>query len=257
MACTEMLTAQAARERFLGDVRFHWADRVSEILGGEFVTDRKPPDLFPSQFQALAYRYITDLPSGLSEREAQFFGGIFRTLRDRGRVFDLIQMVVQDIQHRSIESVLIDVEQRFGLTVEIVLAQLTADEWRALLSDGKTFVDLAGAHLALHVADEMRPRAGHWQHGQMSHRFQLHLILRDMALRPDFYGGTSDFLALYKRMGDEAFCERLDWSMTGLRSGRDLFFILFDSPENNGSSPGFYSEYAQEYWPELAQFFTF
>jgi hypothetical protein len=250
-------------ERFLADPRFHWTQwpLVPHL-------HRKPPNLFPFQLASLTYSEMTALPTGLTAQEAAFFQGVFETLRDLSRSFVLIKLVESDVQTivaessqqlsdrdlriTALHSLMTVYEKRFGFSVVELNRSITASEWAEFLAAGKTFIDRAGAGLGLELGPGLRTRPGHWLHPQLAHRFQLHLILRDKVLRPDRYGRPEDLLQCYKALGMTDFNSRLDWSSTGLdaQSAHDLYFELFDSPENNASSPGFFFDY-KDYWPDL------
>jgi hypothetical protein len=130
---------------------------------------------------------------------------------------------------------------------------LTDEDLHKILLAGQTFNDQVRGGLVLDMGFGFQPVQGRWPHGPLIHRLQLHLVLRDLVLNAKNYGSPSSVLHLYRQMGNPDLLARLDWSKTGLDSpsrNHTLFFQLFDSPENNGSSPGFFNEY-KEYWPNL------
>lgn len=239
----------------MSDPRFAWA-KWPDI-------DRKPPNIFPSAMAALLTPHMERLPGGMDPQTHAFYQGIFDFIHDRARVFTGIQEVVAEIdrsgnadREAGLIAIMENYEKLYGLRAVQVRTALSGEEWLALLADGLTFDDLAGSHVHLSLSRELHAPEGQWRHGQLTHRFQLHLVLRDLRAHPERYGNPRDVLALYKKMGDRAYGKSLDWSVTGLlEDGRPtgplgLFYHLFDSPENNPSSPGFYYQY-REYWPTL------
>jgi hypothetical protein len=262
----------ASCEAFLADQRFHWAD--PSPLWPEL--HRKPPHIFASAYQSLTYQEPRSLPAGMTRGERAFFNGIFKNLRNLERTYELVKATESDVEQlvasyhahpstsslsdfqirsRALQILMATYEKEFGFGVEFVDQAVPDDELMAVLARGNTFIDRAGSRLVLDMADGVRPVRGHWDHKVLVHRFQWYLILRDLKLHPQDYGNPKDVLALYKRLGDPQFNRGLNWSKTKIYDPGNgkihfLFFQLFDSPENNGSNPGFYTEYRQ-YWPGL------
>ena len=248
----ERLTGTKTLEDFLSDPRFHWAP-------GEKGLERKLPNIFGSVAFAFTYDPVNDLTDNLPPQEKAFFDGVFHTLRDLERVHFLIHQLLSDLDQlveakrsqgslpfpeselrpRAYASLLTIFEKQMGIGLVTIEDAISGKEMDAIMADGNTFIDDAGSHIGLHLSDDVEVPQEIWPHGQWTHRMQLHLIIRDSLLRPEFYGAPESFLEMYKAMGQPEF-----------NKPHNLFFHLFDSPENNGSSPGFYQHY-REYWPGL------
>jgi len=240
---------------FLRDSRFNWWRSSRPNLQIEI--HRKPPNVFPSMTQSLVYRELRAIPNGLSLIEAKFFGGIFRLLRDLRRTYELIQDVVMELErdHKTLDQILSEFEKRYGFGLIDVQEALNLSQFMRVLSSGAVFHDSAGHHLSLMAWGTVL--GDRWKHGRLSHRFQMHLVLRDFEAHPEYYGSPNphQIRRLYSRMGSQRLHRSLDWAETGIEmpsngSRPSLFFQLFDSPENNASNPGFFRAY-QEYWPQL------
>lgn len=247
-------------ERFDQDPRFHWA--------AETDLHRRPPNIFSFRIISLTMPYLIALPAGLSDQETSFYSGIFNLLRDRRRVFLLMKQVEADIQalqtrtdfYRAAEALFRVYENRYGFQLASTQTAMPSDDYLKLIEQGKIVLDQGEAsRLGLSLGPSIRALPGRWLHGQFTHRLQWHLILRDLLQNPEAYGSPTEqqVYDLYCRIGTLSLSDNptLDWSQTGLppqtsRASDDhrLFFQLFDSPENNGSSPGFFHEY-RSYWP--------
>ncbi len=259
LASTEIKRQQA--QDFLNDSRFRWAKETLPWISDEEAT-RKPPNVFPSSAGALYYRPLNQLPEGLTQSEKVFYQGVFSFLRDNGRVFDQLKAIEADLKSQSLESLLETGEARYGLKKVDIESRLDTQDWLELVAQGAVAHDTFGNHIQLVLSDGIKSYPGHWLHGADSHRLQLFLVIRDVESRPSFYGlKENEFKKLrefYINLGSTSFNDRLDWSNTSLAKApngtdrKNLFFQFFDSPENNGSSPGFYFEY-REYWPALGK----
>lgn len=225
---------------------------------------RRPPAIFASRLAAWLSPYMTNLPEGFDSAEEKFFLGIFRLLRDLERThflltqleYDLKKLVGRESEKNAVayEALLRAYERRIGMNVVRVTKPLSLEETMAFLAAGNTFVDLAGHALVLSLGPGLQAPLNRWRHLAGSHRLQMHLVLRDLLLRPEHYGSPKDPLELLKKLGDPELHRRLDWSQTGLQGENpdqhNLFTQLFDTWENNASSPGFFHEY-HAYWPML------
>jgi hypothetical protein len=265
-ACVKLLrpTFNSGLSAFMSDPRFHWAEPIHRGLGIDLPSDRLPPNIFDRKIVALSYQPMLRLPDGLPQAEFAFFSGIFQFLRDRQRTYEMMKAVEHDVvrlapKHevepriRALLALFLSYEQNFGILCTTLHDAVTDHELHRLLLLGKTFTDHAGANLSIDMGLNIRPLWGRWPHRQLSHRLQLHLVLRDLMLHPNAYGNPQDVLTLYRQLGNTALMHGLNWQKTGLEMTSktpSMFFQLFDSPENNGSSPGFFSEY-QEYWQEI------
>ncbi len=255
----------------LMDQRFHWAKPYAEVFDIE-EPERVPPNVFDSQMRALSQPLLKQLPDGLTRNQRLFYQGIFDLLRDRARVFSLTQQVIQEIdgrvgvedhksedervdqnlaRRRAFLEILSKYERKYRFKVTKVSAAVESREWLAYVHMGYVLDDEAGRHMGLTLSSDQQAKPGQWEHGRDTHRFQWHLVLRDVEQRPELYGHPKDVLTLYEKLGDRSV--KLDWSETGANANsgpQDLFFYLFDSPENNPSSPGYFLHY-REFWPGL------
>lgn len=253
----ELALKAKLRQQFLADSRFNWA-QVPNLT-------RRPPDIFASKLAALSYPSIRQLPEGLEIQEKLFFQRVFELLRDNGQVYELLKDVESDVlklagssekvdRRRALEALLRTYEAQFGFRSTQISARLEVVDFLRVIANGFTFNDRAGNSIALALSPNLRAKPGRWIHGRQSHRLQWHLVLRHLLSHPEEFRGL-DPLALYKRLGDRVLAQRLNWEQTGIAESaigdqRTLYFQLFDSAENNGSSAGFYYEY-REYWPDL------
>lgn len=242
------------------DPRFHWADDLAPMFGvGD--PSRLPPDLFGSRIAALSAPIVRGLPTGLTLGQEKFFSGVWNLLRDRIRVLELTRTVVREIdamsdvmkfgRREAFLNILSQWEAKYGFPLLEVDGYLSSQDWLAQIERGVIIDDTNAGKgaVVLRVGGIVEPIVGHWNHGRDSHRFQWHLVLRDLELRPDHYGRPSDIVQMYK---DLALGEHLDWTQTGVAGEeKNLFRILFDTAENNPSSPGYFTEYRESYWPEL------
>jgi hypothetical protein len=232
---------------FLQIPEFNWADWPD--------LDRRPPNLFGSKLAALMMPFMKELPKGLSQEESLFYDGVFRFLRNREKVFQSLLQVEEELVSTghgvsAIEDLFRRFEQKHGFRVTKLDRVLDTPEFSKILENGFVFVDTSGDTTSL-ALDGTHPNLK-WVHGRFSHRLQWHLVLRELGARPQTFGHPTDVLGLYKKLGSPELSDRLDWSKTGVVEGksRTLFFHLFDSHENNGSSPGFYTEY-RRFWPQI------
>lgn len=239
---------------FLADPAFHW----SPISG--FDLSRRPPNVFGRPLASLVMSPIRSLPNGMSLEEQAFFNGIFEVLRDLQRVYQLLQELSSELKQMKspgknaeqiYHTLLLRYENKAQISLESVDHPLTSVELKEILARGSIFIDRNDDFIEAHLNPQIPALQGKWKHKKWVHRLQLHLILRDFQRRPEAYGSPKSFVALFKLLGSEELYRRLDWSDTNVPPG-DLFVHLFDSMENNGSSPGFFSEY-QNYWPDIPQ----
>ncbi len=230
---------------------------------GPEIALRRPPSVFPTlgTEELLSVRPIMELPRGLSEYQARIFRRMIETLRSPGRIFLHILVLESRLKEESLENILSASESMFGFQVVDVRGRLTRQEWMKYLASGQTFNDFGGDLISLSINGH-RTQKGHWRHARLAHRLQLGLILMDYMQTPEAYGTKAELLQAYKDLGDRALDARLDWSHTYLAptdpehaeydDRHNLFFQIFDSAENNPSSPGFFHEY-REFWPRLAE----
>ncbi len=259
--CSFFIEAARLKKQFLLDPAFHWLE------GAEKPLDRQPPNVFGSKLYALLFPTLRQLPTGLPKQAEAFFEQIFLILRDRSLVFDLLKAVELDVmkladrdaefskQEQAFLVLLQVYEEPLGFETVAISGRLTTPKFLQIVAEGKTFIDQSGDSLSLSLASDTPALAGAWVHGINTHRLQWHLILRAHLLWPHRFPENIDLLAMYKLLGDNEMNARLDWSATGIAGDigsdqRTLFFQLFDSAENNGSSPGFYLAY-HRYWSRL------
>jgi hypothetical protein len=241
-------TTSACAE-FLADKRMNWSTRED--------SHRLPPNIYGPNANLLAQPYMRQLPKGLSSPQAEaFFHGVFVLLRDRARVFQIINDIKVDLELTTLERLFSKYEVRYSLNIIRVDDILSTRTWLNYIKRGFIVVDSIQQPLYTpSLDDRTRAAAGHWHHASLAHRTQMHMILRELEAHPELFGGpytTSQILALYKSLGSSNAGSNLDWSDTGLnpKSGATFYQELFDTLENNASSPGFFYEY-REYWPWL------
>lgn len=262
LVCEHSLTA--TKVAFMADSRFHWFEWPD--------LHRYPPNLFPSKMAVLANSdFLRALPSGIPPVAESFYVQIFQLLRDRGRVFDLLKLLESDIvtlaakiskdpsssdRIRAYRSILEVYETEIGVTTQEVSEFLSPAEIKKNLARGAILTDHSPASAELRINETMIAKAGSWIHTRWVHRLQFHLIFRDAKLRPALYPKPAEILAFIKYLGEPDLERSLDWSNTGLKpkdpANLFLFEHLFDTHENNPSSPGFFWQYF-EYWPQIPQ----
>ncbi len=191
------------------------------------------------------------LPAGIPARLRPGLDEIRLLLRDREALFQRMDEFERDVYTRSRarglsletarEQILEEWEAKngFGPVRDLDNKAYSGPEWRAMLSEGRQFRDG-------NFADAKRKGS---DHGSLTHRIQWHVVMRDLAARPQAFGGVTQAVELYKALG-ELDAGKLDWSGTGITDNDGLWYHLFDSWETNFSRPEYFRR-KHQYWPKL------
>lgn len=186
---------------------------------------------------------FTALPDGVSAKVQPGLDSIRRLFADQQRVTKLMQDFEAEVVGRTLrtgeplnvsrENILARSEALNGFkpVVELPVKSYDKPEWRAMLKEGALFKDTA-------FKDANRQGS---RHGYETHRLQWHLVMREMAARPESFGKVEQASDLFKFIGavDDA---ALDWKKTGVSYNQTAWYQLFDSNEKNFSSPEFFRD---------------
>lgn len=197
---------------------------------------------------------FSKLPEGLPADYVPGLEAIRALMRDKGKVFELIQKLELETlklsKEKGIERVealkeilsKYEAEGGFKPVIELENKSYSSKDWMDMLSEGALFLDVT-------FADKGR---GGSRHGQDTHRVQWAAVMMYMKENPVKFIKTP--VEYFKMMGNRDVHKNLNWDGTGRNGGDTTWSPFFDSFEKNFSSPEWFRD-QHPLWPGLGQWF--
>lgn len=255
------------RQKRLGDLR---AEQQARLEGYNRAPNLRQEVMFDFNphirpLYAETFPHMRGLPQNMSLAQREFYEGVFHYLRSHDRPFLNLQKFEYEIVEYAAstgksmadaqEYVLRKWELEFGFYEPVIVLDnrvYTNEEFAQVIAAGRVFVEIGAENYLIPPHNTQSTR---WKHLGNAHRIQLHLVMRELRQHPERFGNQTNFNKFYRDVGHLMSDKKLDWSNTGAEDGpedrQNLWFHLFDSYENNYSSPGFFFEY-HEFWPEIS-----